>query len=86
MYIFFICLAALIGGYLIYWVVAGRIFGAEPDRPNPVTTMEDGVDFVAMPVWRVFLIQAIEYCRWRPRLFFRYVLHSSERGVLIPCP
>ena len=47
--IFFICLAALIGGYLIYSVVVDRIFGVDPERPTPVTTMEDGVDFVAMP-------------------------------------
>ncbi len=59
MSIFFICLAALIGGYLIYSRVVDRIFGVEPDRPTPVSTMEDGVDFVAMPGWKVFLIQLL---------------------------
>ena len=59
MTIFFLCLAALIGGYLIYSVVVDRIFGVDPDRPTPVTTMEDGVDFVAMPNWKVFLIQLL---------------------------
>lgn len=57
--IFFICLAALIGGYLIYSVIVDRIFGVDPDRPTPLTTMEDGVDFVAMPGWKLFLIQLL---------------------------
>ncbi len=59
MEVFFICLAALIGGYLIYSVVVDRIFGVDPDRATPVTTMEDGVDFVAMPGWKLFLIQLL---------------------------
>ncbi len=59
MAIFFVCLAALIGGYLIYSVVVDRIFGVEPDRATPVITMEDGVDFVAMPGWKLFLIQLL---------------------------
>ena len=57
--IFFICLAALIGGYLIYSLVVDRIFGVDPSRATPVTVMEDGVDFVAMPSWKVFLIQLL---------------------------
>jgi carbon starvation protein CstA len=57
--IFFICLAALIGGYLLYSIVVDRIFGMDPDRPTPVNTMEDGIDFVVMPGWKLFLIQLL---------------------------
>ena len=59
MTIFFLCLAALVGGYLIYGIVVDRIFGIDPERATPVTTMEDGVDFVTMPGWKLFLIQLL---------------------------
>ena len=59
MIIFFICLFALIGGYLIYSVVVDRIFEIEPNRPTPVTTMEDGVDYVPLTGWKLFLIQLL---------------------------
>lgn len=52
-----ISLAVLIGGYFIYGLLAERIFGVEPSRPTPATTMADGVDFVPLPTWKVFLIQ-----------------------------
>lgn len=59
MAIFFVCLASLVGGYVIYSVFVDRIFGVEPDRPTPVCVREDGVDFVAMPGWKIFLIQLL---------------------------
>ncbi len=54
---FIIALAALIGGYVIYGAVAERVFGIEPARKTPACTSADGVDFVPLPAWRVFLIQ-----------------------------
>ena len=54
---FIIALAALIGGYIIYGAVAERVFGIEPARKTPACTSADGVDFVPLPAWRVFLIQ-----------------------------
>ena len=59
MAIFFISLTSLIAGYLVYSVIIDRIFGVDPDRPTPVKSMEDGVDFVAMPGWKLFLIQLL---------------------------
>jgi carbon starvation protein CstA len=47
----------LIAGYLIYGRMMERIFGVEPERPTPAYTMRDGVDYVPMAWWRVFLIQ-----------------------------
>ncbi len=54
---FLIALAVLVGGYFIYGLVAEKIFGVEPERATPALRRADGVDFVPMPTWRVFLIQ-----------------------------
>lgn len=57
--IFFISVAALILGYVIYGTIVDRIFGVDPNRPTPATTMADGVDFVPMPTWKVALVQLL---------------------------
>lgn len=54
---FFIALAVLIIGYLIYGKIIDRLFGADPKRETPAVTMADGVDYVPMKPWRIFLIQ-----------------------------
>lgn len=54
---FLASLALLIGGYFVYGLVVERIFGIDPKRPTPATTQTDGVDFVPMPAWKVFLVQ-----------------------------
>ena len=53
---FFISIAALVLGYLIYGRVIERIFGPD-DRQTPALAHPDGVDYIAMPTWRVFMIQ-----------------------------
>lgn len=54
---FLISLAVLVGGYFVYGLIAEKIFGVEPSRPTPCCTKADGVDFMPMPTWKVFLIQ-----------------------------
>lgn len=54
---FLVALAVLIGGYFIYGLFVERVFGIEPDRPTPAITHNDGVDFVPMPGWKIFLVQ-----------------------------
>lgn len=54
---FIIALAILIGGYFTYGKFVSRVFGADPARTTPVHTMADGVDYVPMPTWKIFLIQ-----------------------------
>lgn len=54
---FLIALAVLIGGYVIYSAFCSRIFGVDSSRPVPSQTKSDGVDFIPMPAWKVFLIQ-----------------------------
>lgn len=57
MYSFLVSLFVLIFGYLIYGKFVSKIFGVDPNRATPVTLHPDGVDFVKLPVWKVFLIQ-----------------------------
>jgi carbon starvation protein CstA len=53
---FTLCLLALIVGYLIYGRFVERIF--KPDnRPTPVSVHADGVDYIPMPAWKIFMIQ-----------------------------
>ncbi|MET4696060.1 carbon starvation protein A [Endozoicomonas lisbonensis] len=54
---FLISLAVLIGGYFIYGKLVERWFGIEPDRKTPAVELEDGVDFVPLPWYKIFLIQ-----------------------------
>ncbi|MCQ2136636.1 MAG: carbon starvation protein A [Bacteroidales bacterium] len=57
MYSFIISLCALIAGYFLYGKFVDKIFGPDPSRVTPAVAKEDGVDFVAMPSWKVFMIQ-----------------------------
>ena len=54
---FIIGVAALLAGYWLYGRVVERLVGADPSRPTPATTMADGVDYVPMRPWKIFLIQ-----------------------------
>lgn len=54
---FCIALVVLILGYLVYGALVERIFGADAQRKMPCETMNDGVDYIPMPTWRVYLIQ-----------------------------
>ena len=54
---FSVALAVLIVGYVLYSKVVEKIFGADYKRQTPVQTMADGVDYVPLPSWKIFLIQ-----------------------------
>lgn len=57
MYSFIISIVVLIVGYFIYGKISERIFGIDEKRETPALANPDGVDYVALPTWRVFLIQ-----------------------------
>lgn len=56
---FLLAVAALIIGYWIYGGIVEKVFGVQPSRPTPAHTHADGVDYVAMPVWKVWLVQLL---------------------------
>ncbi|MBR1565669.1 MAG: carbon starvation protein A [Oscillospiraceae bacterium] len=55
---FFLCLAVLVCGYLFYGKFVDGIF-APDDRETPAVAINDGVDYVVMPQWKLFLIQLL---------------------------
>lgn len=57
MYSFIISLIALILGYVLYSRLIVKIFGPDPSRPTPAITQADGVDYIPMPTWKIFMIQ-----------------------------
>jgi len=44
-------------GYMLYGRLVDRVFGSDPTRTTPCYTSQDGVDYIPMPTWKVFLIQ-----------------------------
>lgn len=54
---FVCCLLALVSGYFIYGKFIERVFGIEPAHETPAYRLEDGVDYIPMPSWKVFMIQ-----------------------------
>ncbi len=53
---FLLSLLALVAGYLIYGRFVEHVFGPD-DRPTPAAAQADGVDYVVMPGWKIFMIQ-----------------------------
>lgn len=56
---FLICLAALITAYFTYGKYLERICEIDEKNPVPSKTMYDGVDYMPMPQWKIFLIQLL---------------------------
>lgn len=54
---FSVSLACLLIGYFIYGTIVERIVRPSSAAQMPCYTKRDGVDFLPMPAWRVFLIQ-----------------------------
>lgn len=54
---FICCLAFLVTGYFIYGSFIERIFGIDSSRQTPAYTHQDGVDYIPMSSWKVFMIQ-----------------------------
>ncbi len=89
---FILSIVALIVGYLIYSKVVEKAFGADDNIKTPAIRLEDGVDYVVMPGWKIFLIQflniagtgpifgAIAGALWGPVAFLWIVLGSIFAG------
>lgn len=91
---FFICIGILVAAYFLYGGFIEKQFGADPSRPTPAHTMKDGVDFVLLPRWKIFLIQflniaglgpifgAIAGALWGPVAFIWIVLGCIFAGAV----
>lgn len=81
-------------GYIFYSAVLERVEGADGSRATPATTMADGVDYVPLPWWRVFLIQflniaglgpifgAVAGAMWGPVAFLWIILGGVFAGAV----
>lgn len=56
---FLICLALLVTAYFVYGRYLEKLADVDTDRKTPVERLEDGVDYIRLPRWRVFLIQLL---------------------------
>ena len=65
----------LVVGYLIYGAFVEKVFGADANRPTPCRTQADGVDYIEMPTWRIYLIQFLNIAGTGP-------IFGAIQGVL----
>ena len=91
---FIVSIAVLILGYFTYGKFVEKIFGVEKDRPTPAKRLQDDVDFIPLPAWRIFLIQflniaglgpifgAIAGAMFGPAAFLWIVLGSIFAGAV----
>lgn len=54
---FTIALILLLVGYWIYGRYINSLFVPDSSRKTPALTMTDGVDFIPLPTWKIFMIQ-----------------------------
>jgi carbon starvation protein CstA len=54
---FLVSLVALVLGYFLYGRFVERVFGPDGNRLTPAVAKADGVDFVVLPSWKIFMIQ-----------------------------
>lgn len=57
--IFIVSVLLLVGGYAVYGRIAERLYGISPEFEMPCEKKSDGVDFVPLPTWKIFLIQLL---------------------------
>ncbi len=87
-------LAVLILGFLFYSRFIERFADVDANRKTPALTMTDGVDYVPLPWWRIFLIQflniaglgpifgAVAGAMWGPVAFLWIVLGTVFAGAV----
>ena len=86
---FFVCLAILIIGYFTYGRVIEHIYGPD-DRETPAVRINDGVDFVVMPKWKLFLVQLLNIAglgpiygaQWGPAVFLWITFGTILAGAV----
>ncbi|HOB99858.1 MAG TPA: carbon starvation CstA family protein, partial [Verrucomicrobiota bacterium] len=87
-------LVLLVGGYFFYGRVVTATVRPDPNRLTPAIALADGVDYVPMPTWRVYLIQLLNIAGlgpvfgpilgalWGPQVFLWVVLGCIFGGAV----
>ena len=90
---FFTCLVLLILSYFTYAKYVERVFGPT-EAQTPAVRFANGIDYVPMPLWRMFLVQllniaglgpvfgAISGALWGPSVFLWITFGTIFAGVL----
>ena len=83
---FTIALLALVVGYLFYGKFIEHVMGPD-NRLTPAVAKADGVDYIVMPGWKIFMIQFLNIAGTGPifgairrscaRLSFRYAVYAT---------
>ncbi len=88
---FLVALVALILGFFIYGTIVDKFF-KPTNAPTPAITKRDGVDFLPLPAWKVFMIQllniaglgpifgAVGGALWGPGVYLWIVLGTIFAG------
>ncbi len=84
----------LIAGYFLYGKVTERVFGIDSSRTTPAYSLRDGVDYVPLPWYKIFLIQflniaglgpifgAVAGAMWGPSAFLWIVFGCIFGGAV----
>jgi len=54
---FLASISLLVLGYIFYGRFMDRFFGMDPGRVTPAISVNDGIDYVPLPPWKIFMIQ-----------------------------
>ena len=57
MFTFIFAIIGLVLGYMFYGKFVEKIFGIDPSKKTPAIEYADGLDYVELPFWKVFIIQ-----------------------------
>jgi carbon starvation protein CstA len=91
---FIVSVILLIGGYLVYGKFVEKVFGVDSGKVTPAIACQDGVDYVPLPGWKIFLIQflniaglgpifgAVAGAAWGPVAFLWIVLGCIFAGAV----
>ena len=90
---FLVALCALIVGYFVYGKIVDNVFGPT-DAKTPALVHNDGVDYIPLPTWKVFLIQLLNIAGlgpifgalggaiWGPSVYLWIVLGTIFAGAV----
>lgn len=60
MLFFFACVALLIAGYFVYGKFVDRIFAPDESLTTPAYALQDGIDYMPLPKWKLIFIQVLD--------------------------